>query len=79
MPAVQHFWEEVIKPFGSRALCNLDPSHLLGDSMHLNCGAKIPDYGVWEHIAFVCMPSFEGIESHLQYEQEKEARGKPSS
>ena len=69
VPAVWHFWEEVIEPFGSRALCNLDPSHLLGDSMCLDCGAKIPDYGVWEHIAFVCMPFFEGIESHLQYEQ----------
>ena len=24
------------EPFGSQALCNLDPSHLLGDAMHLN-------------------------------------------
>ena len=71
VPAVQHFWEEVVKPFRSRALCNLDPSHLLRDSMHPNHGAKIPDYGVWEHIAFICAPFFEGIESHSQYEQRR--------
>ena len=59
------------EPFGSRALHNLDPSHLLEDSMCPNHGAKIPDYGVWEHIAFVCMPFFEGIESHTQYEQQR--------
>ena len=45
-PAVKHFWVEVVEPFGSQALCNLDPSHLLGDAMHLNQGAKILDYGV---------------------------------
>ena len=39
--------------------------------MCLNCGAKIPDYGVQEHIAFVCGPFFEGIESHLQYEWQR--------
>ena len=33
------------------ALCDLDPSHLLGDAMHPNQGAKIPDYGVQDHIA----------------------------
>ena len=71
VPAVQHFWEEVVEPFGSRALHNLDPSHLLGDSMLLNHGAKIPDYGVWEHIAFVCMPFFEGIESCSQYKERR--------
>ena len=54
-PAVHQFWDEVIKPFRSRALCNLHHSHLLGDCMHPNCGAKIPDYGVQEHIAFVCI------------------------
>ena len=70
-PAVKHFWAEVIKPFGSQALHNLDPSHLLGDVMHLNRGAKIPDYGVWEHIAFVCAAFFEGIESRSQYEQRR--------
>ena len=79
VPVVWHFWEEVIKPFRSRALHNLDPSHLLGDSMHLNHGAKIPDYGVWDHIAFVCMPFFEGIELLTVQTVEKEARGKLSS
>ena len=37
------FWAEVVEPFGSGALCNLDLSHLLGDAMHPNQGAKIPD------------------------------------
>ena len=73
-PAVWHFWEEVVKPFRSRALCNLDPFHLLGYSMHLNHGAKILDYGVQEHIDFICAPFFEGIESHSQYEQRKKRR-----
>ena len=45
-PVVKQFWAGVVKPFGSWALCNLDPSHLPGDAMHLNQGAKIPDYGV---------------------------------
>ena len=34
--AVKHFWVEVVEPFRSWALHNLDPSHLLGDVMHLN-------------------------------------------
>ena len=66
-PVVKHFWAEVVEPFRSQTLCNLDPSHLLGTVMHLNWGAKIPDYGVCEHIAFVCAPFFEGIESQSQY------------
>ena len=41
-PAVHHFWDEVVKPFGSKALHNLNPSHLLGSWMHLNHGVKIP-------------------------------------
>ena len=73
-PAVYHFWDKVVKPFGSRALSNLHHSHLLGDCMCPNHGAKILDYGVWEHIAFVCMPFFEGIESHLQYKRERGKR-----
>ena len=56
-PAVKDFWAEVVEPFGSRALHDLDPSHLLGDAMHPNRGAKIPGYGVWDHIACVCAPS----------------------
>ena len=67
-PVVKDFWAEVAEPFGSRALHNLDPSHLLGDAMHPNRGAKIPDYGVWDHIVHVCAPFFEGIESQFQYE-----------
>ena len=39
--------------------------------VHLNQGAKIPDYGVQEHIAFVCAPFFEGIESWSQYEKRR--------
>ena len=35
-PVVTHFWVEVIEPFGSWALHNLDHSHLLGDIMHPN-------------------------------------------
>ena len=54
-PTVCHFCDEVVKPFRSRALCNLCLSHFLGDCMCPNHGAKIPDYGVWEHIAFVCL------------------------
>ena len=70
-PTVCNFWKEVVKPFGSRALYNMDPAHLLGDYMCLNCGAKIPDYGVCEHIAFICAPFFEGIESQVQYKQRR--------
>ena len=70
-PAVKDFWVEVVEPFRSRALCNLDPSHLLGDAMHPNQGAKIPDYGVCNHIAHVCAPFFEGTESRSQYESRR--------
>ena len=70
-PTVKHIWVEVVKPFGSLALCNLDLSHFLGDVMHPNWGAKIPDYGVMEHIAFVCSAFFKGIESCSQYEQRR--------
>ena len=70
-PAVKHFWAEVVKPFGSQTLQNLDPSHLLGTAMCPNRGAKIPDYGVWEHIAFACAPFFEEIESQSQYEKRR--------
>ena len=78
-PAVKAFWDEVAQPFGSRALCNLDLSHMVGKSMHPNHAAKIPDYGVWNHIALICAPFFKGIESHHQYEtrqhqQEEEHR-----
>ena len=54
-PAVKDFWVEVVEPFGSRALCNLDPSHLLGDAMHPNRGAKIPDY----YYVWVAIPTQE--------------------
>ena len=67
-PAVKDFWAEVVEPFRSRALCNLDPSHLLGDAMCLNRWAKIPDYGVQDHIVHVCTPFFQGVESWSQYE-----------
>ena len=70
-PAVKDFWVEVVKSFRSRALCNLDPSNLLGDMMCLNRVAKIPDYGVHDHIAHVCAPFFEGIESRSQYENRR--------
>ena len=67
-PVVNAFWNEVVEPFGSRAICNLDPSHILGSAMHPNRGAKIPDYGVWDHIVQVCTPFFQMIESRSQYE-----------
>ena len=67
-PVVKAFWNEVAEPFGSRALHNLDLSHVLGKVMHPNWGAKIPDYGVWDHIAQICTLFFQGIESHSQYE-----------
>ena len=67
-PAVKAFWDEVAQPFGSRALCNLDLSHIVGRAMCLNCAAKIPDYGVQDHIALICAPFFRTIESHSQYE-----------
>ena len=70
-PTVKNFWAEVVEPFGSWALCNLDPSHLLGTAMCLNQGAKILDYGVCKHSAFVCAPFFEGIESRSQYEKRR--------
>ena len=66
-PVVKAFWSEVAEPFGSRALHNLDLSHILGKAMCLNRGAKIPDYGVQNHIALICA-FFQGIESRSQYE-----------
>ena len=78
-PAVKAFWDEVNEPFGSRALQNLDLSHVVGRAMHPNCAAKIPNYGVWDHIALVCGPFFRMVESCLQYEarrrQREEERG----
>ena len=73
---MKHFWAEVVKPFGSQALCNLDPSHILGDVMHLNQEAKILDYRIREHVAFICAAFFEGIESHSQYEQRRKRQEK---
>ena len=67
-PVVRAFWTKVVESFRSRALYNLDLSHILGDAMCLNRGAKIPDYGVWDHIVQVCAPFFQGIESQSQYE-----------
>ena len=62
------FWDEVAQPFGSRALHNLDLLQIVGRAMHPNCAAKIPDYGVWDHVALVCTPFFGMIESRSQYE-----------
>ena len=67
-PAVNAFWDEVTKPFSSRALRNLDLSHVVGRAMHPNRAAKIPDYGVRDHIALVCGPFFGLVESRSQYE-----------
>ena len=67
-PAVKAFWSKVTEPFGSRTLHNLDLSHILGKVMCPNRGAKIPDYGVLDHIAHVCTPFFQGIDSCSQYE-----------
>ena len=76
---VKAFWDEVAQPFGSRALQNLDLSHIVGKAMHPNHAANIPDYGVQDHIVLVCAPFFMTIESHLQYEtrwhQQEEERG----
>ena len=78
-PAVKAFWDEVAKPFGSRALRNLDLSHAVGRAMHPNCTAKIPDYGVWDHITLVCGPFFGSVETSSQYEarwhRQEEERG----
>ena len=73
-PAVKAFWDEVAKPFGSRALRNLDLSHVVGRAMHPNRAAKIPDYGVWDHIALTCGPFFASVESHSQYEARRRRR-----
>ena len=70
-PAVKDFWVEVVEPLRSRALCNLDSSHLLGDAMCPNRQAKIPDYVVWDHIVNVCAPFFQGIESQSQYKSRR--------
>ena len=70
-PAVKAFWVEVVEPFGSRVLHDLDPSHLLGNAMCPNWRAKIPDYGVQDHIAYICAPFFQGIESRSQYENRR--------
>ena len=78
-PAGKAFWDEVAQPFGSRVLHNLDLSHIVGRAMCLNCAAKIPDYGVWDHVALICAPFFRTIEGHSQYEtrrhQREEERG----
>ena len=66
-PAVKAFWDEVAQPFGSRALWSLDLSHIVGKAMRPNRMAKIPDYGVWDHIVLVCTPFFRTIESRSQY------------
>ena len=66
-PVVKAFWDEVAQPFGSRALHNLDLSHVVGKAMRPNHAAKIPDYGVWDHVALICTPFFRGIESCSQY------------
>ena len=73
-PAVKAFWDEVAQPFGSRALRNLDLSHVVGKSMHPNHAAKIPDYGVRDHIALVCGPFFGTVEGHSQYEARRRQR-----
>ena len=65
---VKAFWDQVAQPFGSRALHNLDLSHIVGKAMHLNRAAKIPDYGVWDHVVLICTSFFKGIESCSQYE-----------
>ena len=67
-PAVKAFWDEVTQPFGSRALRNLDLSHIVGKAMHPNRVAKMPDYGVWDHITLICGPFFGTIEGCLHYE-----------
>ena len=46
----------------------LDLSNIEGRAMHPNCAAKIPDYGVRDHIALVCGPFFGMVESRSQYE-----------
>ena len=78
-PAVKAFWDEVAEPFGNIALWNLDLSHVVGRAMHPNRAAKIPDYGVQDHITLVCGPFFGMIESRSQYEarqhQREEERG----
>ena len=73
-PAVKAFWDEVAEPFGSRALRNLDLSHVVGRAMHPNCATKIPDYGVRDHIALVCGPFFASVESCSQYEARRRRR-----
>ena len=73
-PAVKAFWDEVAKPFGSRALRNLDLSHVVGRAMHPNRTAKIPDYGVRDHIALVCGPFFGSVETRSQYEARRRRR-----
>ena len=56
-PVVKAFWDEVAQPFGSRALQNLDLSHIVGRAMCLNCVAKIPRlWGCGDHVALVCTP-----------------------
>ncbi len=73
-PAVKAFWDEVAEPFGSRALRNLDLSHVVGRAMHPNRAAKIPDYGVRDHIALTCGPFFASVESRSQYEARRRRR-----
>ena len=44
-PVVKAFWSEVVVPFGSRALCNLDLSHVLDSAMHPKQGGQ--DFRLW--------------------------------
>ena len=68
VPAVKAFWDEVAEPFSSRAFRNLELSHVVGRAMIPNRTARIPDYGVRDHIALVCGPFFTLVESRSQYE-----------
>ena len=55
-PVVKAFWDEVAQPFGSRALRNLDLLHVVGKVMRPNHVAKIPDYGVCDHVVLILHP-----------------------
>ena len=54
-PVVRAFWTEVVEPFRSRTLHNLDLSHILGNTMRPNRGGQDSRlWGVGPYCASLC-------------------------
>ena len=58
---VMDFWADVVKPFRSRALHNLDSSHLLGNVMCLNRGLRFQIMGFMTTLHMSVLLSLKGL------------------